>query len=110
MADNQEIIKSIISGIESLASNTFGNAADAAKTDAKKMIDSMQTDLADWAAQVMQGTISEADLRWQVQSQKDLIQMKGMETAGIAKIKVDEFKNGVVAIVCKTILSKIGLG
>jgi hypothetical protein len=109
-ANGQEILKAIIGGVEALAKNTFGSAADSAKKDAQAFLDSIKEDLSAWTQQLAQGKISADDLRFQIESKKDLAQMTLLKNTGIAEIKIDEFKNGVVNIISSTILSKIGLG
>jgi len=109
VVNSQEFLTTVLGGVESLAKNIFGTAVDSAKKDAQTFLDSMQENLTTWTQQLALGQISVDDLKWQIESKKDLAQMELLKNVGIAQIKIDEFKKGVVNLICSTILSKIGL-
>ncbi len=107
-ADGQDMLKNILGSVGALATTTFGSAADSAKQDAEALVTSIQGDISTWSQQLAAGEITADDLKWQIESKKDLAQMDLLKNAGIAQINIDEFKNGLFSIISSTLLSKIG--
>jgi len=90
-----------------LALTTFENYKKEAKADALKLIEEMKQNLEKWTLQLADGELSKADFEFLVLGQKELIEMIALKQAGLAKIKLDEFKIGLLNLIIKTIIGLI---
>ena len=103
----QEIFKELKDEAVKLALSTFKEYKDAAKTDAVDLIESLKDNLENWTVQLAEGKLSKADFEFLVLAQKELIEMNALKQAGLALIKADEFKNGLLNLVVKTVVGLI---
>jgi uncharacterized protein (DUF305 family) len=97
--DFESLLKNLEDEISSLAVSTVKDYADQAKKDGKNMIETLKTDLQNWGQQVIDGKLSKDDLEFLVMSKKELIQMNALKQAGLALVKIDEFKNSVLTLI-----------
>ena len=63
-------------------------------------LNSIKWDFEIWAQWLKKKWLSEADLKFLIEGKKDLAQIILLKHAGIAEIKIDKFRNGIIDIVC----------
>lgn len=105
MAFFDDIFKEIKDQVADLAKTELKDLADNATSDANDFLDNSKDKLAKWAKLFADHKIDQEELEFLVNSQLGLGEMKVLTNAGIAIIKAERFKNAVINIVLKTILS-----
>ena len=55
-----------------------------------------------WALLLDDKSITQDDFNWLVKSQKELLVLKPLQTAGMSKIKLNSLKNSVIKIIINT--------
>jgi hypothetical protein len=56
---------------------------------------------------LIEGKLTTEEFEWLVNSQKDLIQMAALKQAGLAAIRIDQFKASLLNMVVDTVFSFI---
>jgi hypothetical protein len=102
-----QLLQSIESSIESLAKNTLQDYLAAAKTDGQAIIDNLKGDLQQWSAEAEEGFLSLEDVQYLVAEQGALTEMTALKEAGLAAVRVDAFKTGVVNIITGAIAGMV---
>ncbi len=107
--DVKEITEMVTAGVADLARSILGGALIEAKYDVKNFLESIKDDLSRWIEEVASGKISPDDFMWFVKGKKDIAEMKLLVEAGLPAVRIDKFREGVVDLVCRTVLSKVGI-
>jgi hypothetical protein len=105
--DFPKILEQLKANLITLAQSTLTNYVSEAKTDAQNMIDSMKAKLERWTQLLAKGDLTVEDFEWLVYSQKDLIEMKALKEAGLAEIRIEQFKGSVINLIIDTVLQII---
>lgn len=100
----QEIFNELKDEAVKLGLSTLNAYKAQAKTDAINLLENLKTNLENWTVQLAEGKLSKSDFEFLVLAQKELIEMNALKQAGLALIKVDEFKNSLLNLVAKTII------
>lgn len=100
-------IDDVLKEIKAQLTELFGEKWKDLKTESKKDIDQFLEDSKDklkrWTELLVKGDIDLDDYEWLLKSQKDLMLMQALHSAGVNKISLGHFKNKVV----KTIISVV---
>jgi hypothetical protein len=104
-----EIFEKLKEDIANLASSTLKNYVNDAKTDGLKMLESMKEKLQKWTQLLADQKLTTSDFELLVNSQKDLIEMACLKQAGLAAIRVEQFKSSLFNLVVDTIFHLIPL-
>jgi|GEM_PF-599098 len=102
-----QLIQNLESGVQSLAKSSFTEYEQAAKTDGANAIDGMKNNLQVWSQAVANGSLSFEDLGFLLKEEEALTEMTALKEAGLAEVRIDEFKLGVVNIITAGIASAI---
>lgn len=105
--DFKTILEQLKKNVEDLAERTLKHYAGKAKDDGKKMLNDMKEKLERWTKLLIDGKLTTEDFEWLVNSQKDLIQMNALKQAGLAAIRIDQFKASLLNLVVDTVFSVI---
>lgn len=81
----------------------FGNQGSAIVADIEDYLALSKEKLKKWTLLFTEGKIDQDELKWLLQSQKDILVLKTLQNVGISKISLGHFKNKIV----KTVFSKI---
>ncbi len=103
--DFQVMMTTLKEGVIVLASTTVQNYANEAKSDGLKLVDSLKTYIEAWKQNLVAGKMSAADVEFLIMAKKEVIEMNVLKQAGLGHIKVDEFKNSLLQLVLKTLIS-----
>ena len=76
-----------------------------AKKGALLFLNEIKEKLARWTLLLADRQLTTDDFEWLVNSQKQLMEMHALSQAGLAAIRVDQFKNSVMNMVVDTIFS-----
>jgi hypothetical protein len=107
MANVDDVIKVVRSGVASLAAKTLGGFISEAESDAESFLRSALVDVQKWMIQLAAGELDEDDFVDLLAGEKDLAQLQLLKARGVAQIKLDEFTNGLVELVTNSVLSVI---
>jgi len=105
--DFDSLLKTLKDGISSLAVTTVKDYAKQAKADGMNLLETLKTDLQTWTIEVGEGKLTLDELDFMVMSKKELIQMNALKQAGLALVKIDEFKNGVLNLIVQGLFKLI---
>ena len=103
--DFQAVLVTLKDGVSNLAATTAQNYINEAKTDGLKLVESLKTDIQSWGQDLLAGKMSAADVEFLIMAKKEVIEMNALKQAGMALIKVDEFKNSLLQLIVKTLVS-----
>ena len=105
--DTKELLKGLKSEIITLAKTSFGGFAKEAEQDAKLTIDKIKEKFTRWVVLLAEGQLTKEDFELLVNAQKDLLEMKGLQKAGLSAIKVEGFRDSVIKVVLDTAFKAI---
>ena len=105
--DFNAIFQQLINGAIGLAKTTVSNYINDAKTDAQKMLMAMKEKLERWTLLLMDKQLTTEDFEWLVNSQKDLVAMDCLKEAGLAAIRIDQFKASLMNLIVDTVFSMV---
>jgi hypothetical protein len=81
---------------------------DAAAKDANSFIEDTRADLERWTRLVAQSELSADELRWLLSGRLELAKMVALKQAGLAKVRLDAFKKGLLEAVTSAALRVFG--
>jgi hypothetical protein len=99
-----EIFSALKEDIIALSQATLKNYIKDAKHDGLKILDASKEKLQRWTELLSEGKLTTEDFEWLVMSQKDLVEMQALKQAGLAAIRIDQFKNSVFNLLIDTVL------
>ena len=102
-----DIFKQLKTGVAGLAKTTVSHYINDAKTDAQNLLTEMKDDLERWTKMLISGQLTTKDFEWLVNSEKDSIKMAALEQAGLAMIRIDQFKNSILNLIVDTVFKII---
>lgn len=102
-----QLVQALESGVESLAKSTLNDYVDQAKTDGEAAIDEMKANLQKWTLELESGALTADDLAFLIKEQSALDEMTTLKQAGLAEVKVDQFKSDLINMITNTIFSFI---
>jgi hypothetical protein len=101
--DFSKIYDQVKSDLTDLAKATLKKYVKEAKKDALGILEESKVKLETWTRLLAQGELSTTDFEWLVNSQKDIAQMRALKQAGLAAIRIDQFKSSVFNLIVDTI-------
>lgn len=107
MANVDDVIKLVKMGVGELATKTLGGFLAEAESDAVSFLQSAQVDIQKWMIQLAAGELDGDDFADLLAGEKDLAQLQLLKAKGIAQIKLDEFTNGLLDLVTKSVMAVI---
>ncbi|MEX6688147.1 hypothetical protein QTN47_11610 [Danxiaibacter flavus] len=107
MPDYNQIFDEIGGQIKQLAENTVSKYRDQAVADANALVASMKEDLIRWTDLLANKRIDTKEFEILVNSEKDLVQMKALQTSGLAAIRVQQFSMSVLNMVVDVVFTKV---
>jgi hypothetical protein len=105
--DFADIFKQLKSGVGALAKSTVSTYLNDAKTDGQNLLAEMKDDLERWTKLLISGDLTTSDFEWLVNSEKDSFKMAALEEAGLALIRIDQFRNSVLNMIVDTVFKMV---
>ena len=90
-----------------LAESTFTGFVKQAVQDSQTFVQQTENDLATWLQDLKQGDITQKNFESLVRGTKDLAEMRTLKQAGLGRVAIDTFLNGLIQIVINVALSSI---
>lgn len=103
----EEFKNAILDGAGALAKDTVGDLVDAAKSDADDFLESVKQDMLKWAKMLKNGEITPDEFSDLVEAKEALAEIRTLTQAGIAEIKIDRFRSGLIKLVTDTALKML---
>ena len=102
-----EIYQSLKNGVVTVAKDNLQEYENAAKADGQAALSDMKTSLQQWAIEVENGSMTKEDLQFLLQGEESLDEMRALKEAGLAAVRIDKFRNGLVNMVIGTLTSLV---
>jgi len=102
MATFAEFWKSLKTELASFAEKSWKTYRDAAVKDEQTFLEKSKARLEEWTKQLAKKEISRKDFKWLVKGLKDLAELEALKEAGLAKVALDNFTNGLIDVVIST--------
>ncbi len=100
--DVNNILKEIKGNLLDLVGGKFEDLKAESKKDVQDFLDASKAKLERWTLFLADGSISAEEYKWLVESQKDLVVLKGLYAAGVSKIALGHLKNSILSNVINT--------
>jgi hypothetical protein len=98
-----QLFNDLKEGVVSIAENTLHEYENEAKADGQKLVEELKENLQQWTKEVEAGSLSWDDLRYLLQEEKDLSEMVALKQAGLAEVRIDEFRNNIINMIVSTV-------
>lgn len=109
MSSFEQAFGELKSGLTSLITTTLKKRSEAALEAGKDYLETLKDDLRTWSGQVAKGELSLEDVRWLVNSKKDLAEMILLKEKGLSLVAVDQFKNQLSQLLIGTVTKGLGI-
>lgn len=101
--DFEKLLKELKAALVDLFGEKWSDLKSEAKKDIEQFLKDSEGKLKRWTELLANGDITLEDYEWLVKSQKDLMLMQALHSAGVNKISLGHFKNKVI----KTIIGVV---
>lgn len=105
----ENLFNGLKTDVVTLATASFKTLATEAATDAQNLLQEMKEKLARWTILLAEKKLTPDDFELLINAQKDLIEMKVLQKAGLTAIRIEQFRDSVVNLVADSIFHVIGL-
>lgn len=99
MSDFDTFWEAVKTGLPDLAKQLGQQYLEAALKDGKNFLASQQAELQHWTEELTTDLLSKEEFEDLVKGQADLAEMELLKQAGLAKVQIDSFINGVLKLV-----------
>ena len=103
----KDILKEIKGNLITLVGGKFEDLKSESKKDVQDFLNASKVKLERWTLLLAAGHISPEEYKWLVESQKDLVILKGLYAAGVSKIKLGHLKNSILDSVINTAIGLV---
>jgi len=97
-----DFLSSVRKKLTNLVKRNLQDHRDEAIADGKEFLEKARADLERWTGLLAEGKLSRDDFEWLVAGKKDLAELTLLKQKGLAQVRVDRFKNGLLDIVIDT--------
>lgn len=94
--DFEKVLKELKSSLVDLFGEKWSDLKGESKKDIEQFLNDSKAKLKRWTELLANGDISLEDYEWLLKSQKDLMLMQALHSAGVNKISLGHFKNKVI--------------
>lgn len=100
--DFETFFDNLKSGIIALAEEELGDFKEEAVKNGHLFLDRTRHDLAEWANQVADGSLSSDEFQFLLEGKKNLSEMEVLKQKGLAQVRLDKFQNSIFKMVTTT--------
>lgn len=104
-----DVFDKLKNDVANLAELTVKTYVKDAKKVAGNLLNALKTKLERWTLLLASGDLTTEDFELLVNSQKDLAEMEALKQAGLAAIRVDQFKDSVFNLIVDTVFHMVPL-
>lgn len=106
MPDFKDFLDTLTERIGSLAVGSLKDFKNAITKDGKAFLEKARQDLERWTALLEAGQLTRDDFEWLVKGKKDLAELAALKQAGLAKARLDKFRDSLIEVVIGTAVEK----
>jgi len=107
MANLDRLLSYISQEIPPLAHDLLGGYAQQATKDIQRFIKTLEVDLKSWTELYAQGRITSSDFEFLIKGKGDLVKMRALKQAGLAKVALEKFRDAALGIIIRGIQSAL---
>jgi len=100
--DFKAFLSAVKDGVKGLITRTLAEHGEAAGKDANAFLEKTRADLERWTKQLADGALTKDDFAFLVKGKADLAEMEALKQAGLALVRVDQFRKSVFDLVVGT--------
>jgi len=100
-------LNTIKTGIISLGTTQLKAYLPQVQADAQSIADAIKGNIENWTSQLASGEITTDDLKFLIAGSKEYLEIAALTQAGIAQIQLDQFKQGVINLIVKTLTALV---
>jgi len=104
MTDFTNFLDVLRGNIKDYAVDNWKEHLGAVVSDGSAFLDGTREDMERWTKQLAKGELSKEDFRFLVLGKKDLMEMEALKQAGLALVRVDRCRKGLLDLVVNTAL------
>ena len=101
------ILKEILDNTVQLAKLSISEYTKDAKKDGENLLKQMKSDLERWTKLLEAGELKRDEFIWLLASQKDSLKMSALQKAGLAQIRIEQFKNSFLNMITDVVFRYI---
>jgi hypothetical protein len=105
MADFAHFLEELTGKLAALAAQQWTAYRDAAISDGTAFVEKTRADLERWSQLLANGALTKDDFAWLVQGKKDLAELVALKQAGLALVRLDQFRTALVNLMIDTAFS-----
>ncbi len=109
MATFNDFLDEVKKEITVFAEKSWESYKDGAVSDGNAFVEKTKVDLERWTQMLSHGQLTRDDFEWLVVGKKDLAELEALKLAGLTKVALDRFVNGVIDVVINSAF-KVFLG
>lgn len=94
-----QFFQNIETNVASLAKSSLHEYADEAKADGQTIVNGMKEELQQWTVELEEGALTIDDLNFLLKEEAALAEMVSLKEAGLAEVRIDEFKVGITNVI-----------
>jgi hypothetical protein len=102
-----QLFQDLKTGAITLAKTSLDSYVEQAKADGQAALDAMKTNLSHWTQEVENGAMTIDDLEFLLQEEAALDEMTALKQAGLAEVRIDQYKNALINLVLGTVTGLI---
>lgn len=101
--DFEKIIATLQTALQEIFENKYKGFTKESKKDINAFLQDSKEKLKRWTLLLEEEKLTLDDFEWLLKSQKDLLHVRALKTAGISAISLGHFKNKVIRTVLKVV-------
>jgi hypothetical protein len=102
MATFNEFWEQLKKELVEFAEYSWTDYKSAAISDGSAFLEKTKTDIERWTEMLAKGKLTRDDFEWLLVGKKDLAELEALKQAGVAKIALDRFINGLIDTIVST--------
>lgn len=106
MPDFKNFLDTLVERIGALAVGSLKDLKSAVTKDGKAFLERARQDLERWTALLEQDQLTREDFEWLVKGKRDLAELAALKQAGLAKARMDKFRDSLIQVVIGTAVEK----
>ena len=105
--DFEEILKQLKASLLQLLAEKYDEYKSESKKDINDFLNSSKEKMERWTKLLVTGIISLEEFEWLLNSQKDMLELKTLQKAGISKISLGHMKNSIISTIVNVVKTVI---
>lgn len=102
MAKYEEYLKAIAANLEDFAKDEVSEYRDSAQADGDAFVEALRTNLKKWTTQLSKGELTKDEFKFLVEGQSDLLELRALKQSGLALVKIETIRDGIIGVVIDT--------